>query len=394
MLPEPFAPGPTPPPLTRLTETDKHWREYVRTFAEHEIRPRSSDMDRSATLDLDLRRSLFDAGLMGIAIPPEYGGLGGGLFHVVLAIEEVARVDAGVAVAVDVHNALVVATVLRSADGDQRRRHLPLLSRTKIGAFAISEEQAGSDAFALSTTARAVPGGYLLTGRKRWTSNAAHADLFLVFADDADGGGIGGYLVERDASGLSVVPRTEQLGVRAASTADLVLEEVHVRAGHCLGGVGGGRALAAEALDVGRLGIAAQLVGLAQGALDQAIDYARKREQFGRRIADYQGVQFTLARIRTDVEAARVLLYNATRVFEAGADRLEQARQAAMAKLLASETAERAASHALELLGGNGYTREYPIERFFRDAKAGKIYEGTTNMLLKTIGATLIGAES
>lgn len=390
MPPELATCGPPPPALTRLTEAEERWRQHARTFAEREIRPRSAEMDRAGALDPELRRRLFDAGLMGIAIPPEYGGLGGGLFHVILAIEETARVDAGVAVAVHVHNALVVATLLRSGDGDQRRRHLPLLSRAKIGAFAISEEQAGSDAFALKTAARAVPGGFRLSGHKRWTSNAAQADLFLVFA--ADAGGIGCYLIDREAKGLRVIPRTEQLGVRAASTADLVLDDVYVRTGHCLGGVAGGRALAADALDVGRLGIAAQLVGLAQGALDQAVDYAGKREQFGRRIADYQAVQFILARMRTDIEAARVLLYNAARIFEAGADRLERARQAAMAKLLASEVADRAASQALEVLGGNGYTRDYPVERFLRDAKAGKIYEGTTNMLLRTIAATLIGA--
>jgi short-chain 2-methylacyl-CoA dehydrogenase len=394
MQPEPLVPGPPPPALTRLSAADERWRAHVRAFAEKEIRPLSAEMDRTGTLDPGLRKRLFASGLTSIAIPPEYGGLGGGLFQVVLAIEETARVDAGVAVAVDVHNALVVATILRSAGGDQRRRHLPLLASAKLGAFAISEEQAGSDAFALRTTARSEPGAFVLNGRKRWTSNAAQADVFLVFATDPEGKGISAFLVDRDTPGLSVVHRTEQLGVRAASTADLVLRDVRVRAGQCLGGVAGGRALAAEALDVGRLGIAAQLVGLAQGALEQATEYARTREQFGQRIAGYQGVQFTLARMRVDVEAARVLLYNATRIFEAGADRLEQARQAAMAKYLAAETAERTASSAVEILGGNGYTRDYPVERIYRDAKAGKIYEGTSNMLLRTIAATLTGEGS
>ncbi|MGW7002909.1 acyl-CoA dehydrogenase family protein [Streptomyces sp. NPDC054933] len=394
MRPDPLVPDPAAPALTRLTEADERWRDHVRAFAEKEIRPLSAEMDRTGALDPGLRQRLFDSGLMSIAIPAAYGGLGGGLFHVVQAIEEVARVDAGVAVGVDVHNALVVATLLRAASGDQRRRYLPLLATTKVGAFAISEEQAGSDAFALTTTARSVSGGYVLDGRKRWTSNADQADVFLVFATGPDGSGVSAFLVDRDTPGLSVVHRTEQLGVRAASTGDLVLRDVRVRAGQCLGGVGGGRALAADALDVGRLGIAAQLVGLAQGALEYAVEYSRTREQFGQRISGYQGVQFTLARMHVDVEAARVLLYNATRVFEAGADRLERTKQAAMAKYFASEVAERTASLAVEVLGGNGYTREHPVERFYRDAKVGKIYEGTSNMLLRSIAAILIGAAS
>ncbi|GAA1918374.1 acyl-CoA dehydrogenase family protein [Streptantibioticus ferralitis] len=394
MRPDPLVPDPAAPALTRLTEADERWRDHVRAFAEKEIRPLSAEMDRTGALDPGLRQRLFDSGLMSIAIPAAYGGLGGGLFHVVQAIEEVARVDAGVAVGVDVHNALVVATLLRAASGDQHRRYLPLLAATKVGAFAISEEQAGSDAFALTTTARSVPGGYVLDGRKKWTSNADQADVFLVFANGPDGSGVSAFLVDRDTPGLSVVHRTEQLGVRAASTGDLVLRGVRVRAGQCLGGVGGGRALAADALDVGRLGIAAQLVGLAQGALEHAVEYSRTREQFGQRISGYQGVQFTLARMHVDVEAARVLLYNATRVFEAGADRLERTKQAAMAKYFASEVAERTASLAVEVLGGNGYTREHPVERFYRDAKVGKIYEGTSNMLLRSIAAILIGAAS
>jgi short/branched chain acyl-CoA dehydrogenase len=394
MRPDPLVPDPAAPPLTRLTEADERWRDHVRAFAEKEIRPLSAEMDRSGTLDPGLRQRLFASGLMSVAIPPAYGGMGGGLFQVVLAIEEIARVDAGVAVGVDVHNALVVATLLRTASGDQKRRYLPRLAATKVGAFAISEEQAGSDAFALTTTARSVPGGYVLDGRKRWTSNAAQADVFLVFATDPDGSGTSAFLVDRDTPGLSVEHRTDQLGVRAASTGDLVLRDVRVRAGQCLGGVGAGRTLAADALDVGRLGIAAQLVGLAQGALEHAVEYSRTREQFGQRISGYQGVQFTLARMHIDVEAARVLLYNATRAFETGADRLERTRQAALAKYFASEVAERTASLAVEVLGGNGYTREHPVERFYRDAKVGKIYEGTSNMLLRTVAAILIGAAS
>lgn len=388
---EPLEVGPPQPSLTRLTEPDRRWQERVRAFAVEQIAPLSPVMDRDAELDGCLRKQLFACGLMGIAVPVEYGGLGGSLFQIVLAIEEIARVDPGVAVGVDVHNALVIPTLLRAASGDQRRRYLPMLATAEVGAFALSEEHAGSDAFALSTTATCVPGGYVLDGRKRWTSNAAEAGVFLVFAIDPEGSAVSAFLVESNSPGLSVEHRSQQMGVRAAATADLVLKGVDLRSQQCVGGIGGGRAVAADALDVGRLGITAQLVGLAQGALDLAVDYSRTREQFGQPIAAFQSVQFMLAEMRVDIAAARALLYDATRIVEAGADRIEVAEQAAMAKCFAARVAERVASLAVEVLGGNGYTRDYPVERFYRDAKAGKIYEGTTHMLLRTIASTLIG---
>nr|BFF04702.1 acyl-CoA dehydrogenase family protein [Streptoalloteichus tenebrarius] len=306
----------------------------------------------------------------------------------VLTIEEVARVDPGVAVGVDVHNALIVATLLRIGTGDQKRKYLPLLTSRHVGAFSLSEEHAGSDAFNVSTTATAKDGGYVLNGRKRWTSNAAQADLFLVFAR-VEEHGVSAFLVERTAEGLSIDPRTEQMGVRAASTADVILDDVVVRRQQCLGGLGGGEGVAIAALDIGRIGIAAQMVGLAQGALDLALGYSREREQFGQRIGSYQGVQFTLAEIATEVAAARALLYDVTRTVEAGATVSERLRLSAMAKYFASQVAQKAASGAVEVLGGNGYTREYPAERFFRDAKAGTIYEGTSNILLRGIAGSL-----
>ncbi|MEX5634500.1 acyl-CoA dehydrogenase family protein [Parafrankia sp. FMc2] len=369
--------------------TDAAWRASVRAFAREHIAPLSAEMDRSASLDGGLRRQLFSAGLMAVEAPVRYGGRGGSLFQLVLTIEEIARVDSGVAVCVDVQNALMVATLLRRGDGDQKRRHLPLLATRRIGAFALSEEQSGSDAFAMSTTAEQLDdGSWVLHGRKRWTSNAAAADLFLVFAR-SEAHGVCAFLVERAAAGLTVLPRTEQLGIRAASTADLALSGVRVRHQDCLGGAGGGEAVALAALDIGRIGIAAQLVGLAQGALDEATAYSRRRQQFGRKIGSYQGIQFVLADIATEVAAARALLYQVAREVEAGGDVGERLSRSAMAKYFASQVAERAASQAVEVLGGNGYTREYPVERFFRDAKAGKIYEGTSNILLRSIGKAL-----
>ncbi|WP_016696707.1 acyl-CoA dehydrogenase family protein [Actinoalloteichus spitiensis] len=378
-----------PPPLTRLSPEDEAWRAHVRAFAEEHIAPLSDRMDREATLDPGLREKLFSAGLMAVEAPARYGGRGGSLFQVVLTIEEVARVDPGVAVGVDVQNALVVATLLRQGTGDQKRRRLPLLATRQVGAFALSEENAGSDAFAGTTTA--VPtsdGGYRIDGRKRWTSNAGQADVFLVFAR-AEGHGSSAFLVDRTAEGVSVDPRTEQMGVRAAATADLVLSGVRVRRQDCVGGLGGGEGVAIGALDIGRIGIAAQMVGLAQGALDEAVAYSRTREQFGQPIGSYQGVRFTLADIATEIAAARALLYDVTRTVAAGTDIAERLRLTAMAKYFASQVAERAASRALEVLGGNGFTREYPLERFYRDVKAGKIYEGTSNMLLRSIAGSL-----
>ncbi|MGW7531621.1 acyl-CoA dehydrogenase family protein [Amycolatopsis sp. NPDC054798] len=369
---------------------NRQWRERVRRFAEEKIAPLSAKMDKSASLDPTLREQLFAEGLMAVEIPRGYGGTGGTLLQLILAIEEVARVDPGVAVGVDVHNVLVAGTVLRHATGDQRRTYLPLLATGKIGAFALSESQAGSDAFALSTTARPVEGGYLLDGRKQWTSNARNADLFLVFALVPDSGPTA-FLVPKDTPGVSTEDRNEQLGVRAAHTADVVFEGVQVRTAQRIGPQGGGQTVAMAALDLGRLGIAAQLVGLAQGALDIAVDYSRSREQFGSRIADYQGVQFPLADAASRLAAARALAYEAVDVFLRDDDPVRRMRFAAMAKYTASQVAELAASAAVETLGGNGFTDAFPAERFYRDAKAGKIYEGTSNILLRNIASIMLG---
>ncbi|MFE9664152.1 acyl-CoA dehydrogenase family protein [Streptomyces sp. NPDC005955] len=369
---------------------NQEWRARVRQFAEEKIGPLSAKMDRTASLDATLREELFAAGLMSVEIPRGYGGTGGTLCQLILTIEEVARVDPGIAVGVHVHNVLVAGSLLRHATGDQRRKYLPLLATGKIGAFALSEEQAGSDAFALTTLAREDDGGYLLHGRKRWTSNARNADLLLTFAL-LDDGGPTAFVVPADAPGVSVENRVEQMGVRAAATSDVVFDGTPVRAAQRIGPPGGGQTVAMGGLDLGRLGIAAQMVGLAQGALDVAVGYSRSRVQFGNRIADYQGVQFPLADVASQLAAARALLYETVGLFQRDADPVERIRGTAMAKYTASQVAERAASVAVETLGGNGFTDAYPVERFYRDAKAGKIYEGTSNVLLRTIASIMIG---
>ncbi|MFD7549600.1 acyl-CoA dehydrogenase family protein [Streptomyces sp. NPDC059816] len=369
---------------------NREWRARVRQFAEEKIGPLSAKMDRTASLDATLRAELFAAGLMSVEIPRGYGGTGGTLCQLVLTIEEVARVDPGIAVGVHVHNVLVAGSLLRHATGDQRRKYLPLLATGKIGAFALSEEQAGSDAFALTTVAREDDGGYLLHGRKRWTSNARNADLLLTFAL-LDDGGPTAFVVPADAPGVSMENRVEQMGVRAAATSDVVFDGTPVRAAQRIGPPGGGQTVAMGGLDLGRLGIAAQMIGLAQGALDVAVGYSRSRVQFGNRIADYQGVQFPLADVASQLAAARALLYETVGLFQRDADPVERIRGTAMAKYTASQVAERAASVAVETLGGNGFTDAYPVERFYRDAKAGKIYEGTSNVLLRTIASIMIG---
>ncbi|WP_278262533.1 acyl-CoA dehydrogenase family protein [Nocardia sp. AG03] len=382
--------SPVHPSEQRDSTADDRWREHVRHFADTEIAPLSTEMDKTATLDPGLRDRLFAEGLMAVEIPRAYGGRGASLRQVLIGIEEVARVDPGVAVGVDVHNILVAGTILRHGTGDQRRQYLPLLASGRIGAFALSEEQAGSDAFALTTVARRVGADYVLTGRKRWTSNARNADLVLTFAH-VEGSGPTAFLVPTDAEGVTVDDRVEQLGVRAAATSDVVFDATPVGAARRIGPVGGGQVVAMAALDLGRLGIAAQMIGLARGALDTAIDYSRAREQFGTRIADYQGVQFPLAEVAAQLAAARALLNESVELFERDSDQIDRLRAAAMTKYLAAEVAERAASVAVETLGGNGFTDAYPVARFYRDAKAGKIYEGTANLLLRNIAAILLG---
>ncbi|RFS82984.1 acyl-CoA dehydrogenase [Actinomadura spongiicola] len=365
------------------------WRARVRAFAEDAVAPLVDDMDHKGRLDDGLVAALFAEGLMGMETPVHYGGQGRTFPDVVTAVEEIARVCSGVAVAVDVHNILVTGAILRDGDGDQRRRHLPRLASATMGAFALSEEGAGSDAFALATVAEPDGRGWRLTGRKRWTSNALAADLFLVFARTGPHS-VTAFLVERDAPGLTVTEPADQLGVRAARTADVVLDGVPVRHDRVLGGVGRGELLALRALTLGRVGIAAQLVGLARGALDVAARHVSGRSQFGRPVAEFQGVRFPLAESAAEVAAAGALTRQAADACVNGADEPERIRLAAMAKYVASQAAQRAAIRAVDAMGGNGTRREHRAEKFYRDAKVGTIYEGTSNILLNTIASELL----
>lgn len=363
------------------------WQQRVADFAASAVAPRAAAMDAAARLDPDLVTELFAATLMAIGVPEAYGGAGRDLFQTVLAIEQLARHDAATAVLVDVQNALVESALLRHGSGDQRRRFLPRLATGAIGAYALSEEESGSDALALETTAKPDGSGYRLTGRKRWTSGATVAELFLVFAR-IPGEGIAAFVIERDSDGLTVGQPVPTLGIRASVTCDLELADVSVGRQNVLGQPGRGDLIVIETLNVGRLGIAAQLVGLADGALAEALGYARTRRQFGQPVADFQGVSFPLARLSAELAAARAFLYDATRMAQRGAGPAQRLRSCAIAKLLASDVAERAAAQAVETLGGNGFSTAYAAERRYRDAKVGKIYEGTSNMLLRTIAGT------
>ncbi|MCF6522534.1 acyl-CoA dehydrogenase family protein [Streptomyces sp. JJ36] len=390
------SPDTVPRPLTDLPPAARAWRRTVRDFAHDHVAPRARAMDEAGRLDGDLVRELFAHGLMSIEIPEIYGGGAGDLFDVVLAIEELARVDPSVAVFVDVQNALVASALLRHGSGDQKRRHLPRLAGGMAGAYAISEETAGSDAFALTTRADPDGDGFVLTGRKRWITSAAEAGLFLVFArtgtrpsTPASPPALSAFLVDRDTPGLTVGPPVPKMGIRASSTCELVLDEVRVKRADLLGRPDDGGVLMVETLDIGKLGIAAQLVGLADGALHHALRHAEEREQFGTRIWDYQGVQFPLARLAADLEAARVLVYNTARLLQAGAPQHERIKAASMAKYAASAVAERAASQAVETLGGAGFAGHHPVEKLYRDAKVGAIYEGTSNVQFKTIASLL-----
>ncbi|WP_307803835.1 acyl-CoA dehydrogenase family protein [Micromonospora echinofusca] len=366
-------------------------RATAREFARTKVAPLVAEMDRAAAYPPTLVKELFEAGLMGIEVPTSYGGLGGQLVDVIAAIEELSQVDPAVGVLVDVQNALVTSVLLRHGSGDQRRRFLPRLTANAVGAFAISETGAGSDAFAMSTTATRDGADYLLDGAKAWTTNAAEAGLFLIFA--RTGAALTAFLVERGTPGLSIGPRHDKLGIRASSTCDLTLTGVRVPAANVLGRQDAGGELAVEALNIGKLGIAAQLVGLAQGALDVAVAHARSRTQFGRRIAEFQGVRFPLARLAAELAAARALLYQTVEDLP-GMSAVARLRATAMAKLVASDVAESAASTAVETLGGIGFTSQRPAEKLYRDAKIGKIYEGTSNIQLRTISATLFSEGS
>ncbi len=379
------------PALTTLSEDERIFRDSVYAFADREISPLVRGMDERATIDRQLIDRLFQLGVMGIEIPEQFGGAGARFFHAVLAVEALSRVDPSVAVLVDVQNTLVINALIRWADDELKNRYLSRLAASAVGAYALSESGAGSDAFALATRAIATSDGFALTGRKLWISNAREAEIFIVFATiDPDAGyrGITAFLVESGFPGLSVGRKEDKLGIRASSTCELVLVDCAVPRMNVLGEIGKGYKVAIETLNEGRIGIGAQMVGLAQGALDHATRYVKERQQFGQPVANFQGVQFQLARSATDLEAARLLVYNAARLRDQGEPFL---KEAAMCKLFSSEAAERTASLAINLYGGYGFVKESPVEKLFRDAKIGQIYEGTSNLQLQTIARQILG---
>jgi alkylation response protein AidB-like acyl-CoA dehydrogenase len=380
----------SPAPLTRLSEEEQLFYSTVRRFAEETIAPQVRAMDDEQQLAPGILQKLTELGLMGIEVPEALGGSGGSFFDAVLAIEAISHVDPGVAVLVDVHNTLVVNAIRRWATEDQRVHWLTKLAKGTVGAYALSEAGSGSDAFALQTRAEKVEGGYRLSGRKLWISNAKEAGVFLVFATlDAAAGykGITAFFVEKGTPGLTIGRKEDKMGIRASSTCELLLEGCVVPAANLLGEEGKGYKIAIETLNEGRIGIGAQMLGLAEGAWTHAASYAKARKQFGKAIAEFQAVQFTLAEMATEIEAAKLLVYNAARLKDAGHSYV---REAAMCKLFASQVAESVASKCVEIFGGNGFVRDYPAEKFYRDAKIGKIYEGTSNMQLMTIAKQVL----
>jgi len=380
----------TTSPLTKLSEEEELFRDTVRDFAEREVRPRVAAMERASTMDPALLANCFELGLMGIDIPESHGGAGGSLLMTVLAVEELSAVDASVAIFVDVQNTLVNTLLRKWASDDVRRRYLPRLASDLLGAYALSEPDSGSDAFGLQTRATRRGNAWMLEGRKLWITNGAEAGLFVVFANsDFTKGykGITAFAVERGFKGFSVGKKEDKLGIRASSTCELILDGCEVPAANVVGEVGVGYKVAIETLNTGRIGIGAQMIGVARGALTAALGYAKQRKQFGKPIGEFQAVQFQLAQAATELEAARLMVYNAARLETAGEP---YTTQAAMAKLFASQVAERVTSLAVELFGGYGYTKEYPVEKFYRDAKIGAIYEGTSNMQLNTIAKQLL----
>jgi alkylation response protein AidB-like acyl-CoA dehydrogenase len=379
-----------PTPLTSLSEDEQLLRDSVYEFADREIRPLVRQMDEEAKMPRHLIDRLFDLGVMAIEVPERLGGAGGTFFHSVLAVEALSRVDPSVGVLVDVQNTLVVNALVRWGSDDQRERYLRRIASGTIGAYALSEAGSGSDAFALATRATEHGDGFVLSGRKLWITNGNEADVFIVFANvkpDAGYRGITAFIIERGNAGFTVGKKEDKLGIRASSTCELIFEDCQVPRANVLGDVGKGYKVAIETLNEGRIGIGAQMLGLAQGALDHTIRYTKERRQFGSPIADFQGVQFQLARAATDIEAARLLVYNAARLRDGGQPFL---REAAMCKLFASEVAERVASLAVNLFGGYGFVKDYPVEKLYRDAKIGQIYEGTSNLQLQTIAKQIL----
>jgi len=384
-------PNDAPSALTVLSEDERLFRDSVARFADARIRPLVREMDERAAIPQDLVEGLFDLGVMGIEVPEALGGAGARFFHAILAVEEISAVDPAVAVLVDIHNTLVVKALLRWGSAAQRERYLPALATHTVGAYALSEAGAGSDAFSLAARAVADGEGYVLNGRKLWISNAGEAGLFIVFANaDPQAGhrGITAFLVDRGTPGFTVGRKEDKVGVRASSTCELLLEDCRLPASQVLGRPGQGYTIAIELLNEGRIGIGAQMTGLARGAYRHAIQYARERRQFGRPIAEFQLVRAQLARMAADIEAARLLVYNAARLCEAGRPFVTES---AISKLFAAEAAERVTSAAINVYGGCGFVRDFPVEKYWRDAKIGQIYEGTTNIQLLTIAKQLLG---
>ena len=382
--------APAHPPLTVFSDDERAFRDAVAAFANDEVRPRVQAMERAAKLDLDLLPKYFDLGLMGIEVAEEYGGAGGTLAMVAIAVEEISKVDASAAIVCDVQNTLVNYPIARYGTDEQRRKYLARLTSDTVGAYALSEPGSGSDAFGLATRAERRGDRWVLTGRKMWITNGAEAGIYVVFANanpSAGYKGITAFIVERGFAGFAVGKKEDKLGIRASSTTELILDGCEVPDENVLGPVGQGYKIAIETLNEGRIGIGAQMIGVAAGALAVAIDYTRERKQFGKALSEFQAVQFQIAQAATELEAARLMVYNAARLKDAGHD---IAREGAMAKLYSSQVCERVTSLCVELLGGYGYTKDYPVEKFYRDAKIGTIYEGTSNMQLQTIAKLLL----
>jgi butyryl-CoA dehydrogenase/short/branched chain acyl-CoA dehydrogenase len=377
-------------PLTVLSEVEQMFRQTVRDFAVEKIRPLVHRMDHDAKMDPELIRSFFHLGIMGIEVPEQYGGAGATFFTAVLVVEELSHVDASCGVIVDVQNTLVDNAIIRWGNEEQKSKYLTRLASGSVGAYALSEAGSGSDAFALATKAEDKGDHWLLNGQKLWITSAGEAEIFIVFANanpDAGYKGITAFIIERDFPGFSVGKREDKTGIRASSTCELILDNCRVPKGNVLGEFGKGYKMAIETLNEGRIGIGAQMIGVARGALEHAIAYSKERKQFGRAISEFQGVKFQIAQAAAELEGARLMVYNAARLKDQG---LPFVKEAAMAKLFSSQVCERVTSLAVEVFGGNGYTKEYPVEKFWRDSKIGKIYEGTSNMQLETIAKIVI----
>jgi alkylation response protein AidB-like acyl-CoA dehydrogenase len=379
-------------PVTSISEDETLFRDTVRQFAEDKIRPHVKQMDEAGVFERSLLDESFQLGLMGIEIPESYGGSGGTFFEAILAVEEFSRVDASAGVIVDVQNTLVNNALIRWGNEVQKKHYLPRMASDTVGAYALSEAASGSDAFALQTRAELKGSEYVLNGRKLWITNAKEAGLFILFAtlDLAKGyKGITAFLVENNFPGFTVGKKEDKLGIRASSTCELILEDCRVPKENVLGEPGKGYKIAIETLNEGRIGIGAQMIGVARGAWEYAVKYAKERKQFGKSISEFQSIQFQLAQMATEIEAARLLVYNTARMKDAGMNFL---KEAAMTKLYTSQVAERVTSLAVEIYGGAGFTKDYPVEKYFRDAKIGKIYEGTSNMQLGTIAKIVLGS--